>query len=135
MNAFVCVIRKCVLLWAISSFLLIATTVAQGLATYELTFTSTWSRDTHPTDFPSGPHFSFLIGGTHNSSVNFWTTGQTASNGIRQMAERGWTSILQGEVQQAINASNAYAVIRGGGIGNSPGSVKKHSRFIPHGAW
>ena len=133
MNTFVRVIRKCVLLWVISSFLLIATTVAQGLVTYELTFTSTWSRDTHPTNFPSGPHFSFLIGGTHNSSVNFWTTGQTASNGIRQMAERGWTSILQGEVQQAINASNAYAVIRGGGIGHSPGSVKK--TFTIHPSW
>ena len=133
MNAFVRVIRKCVLLWVISGFLLIATVAAQGLATYELTFTSIWSRDTHPADFPSGPHFSFLIGGTHNSSVNFWATGQTASNGIRQMAERGWTSILQGEVQQAINASNAYAVIRGGGIGNSPGSVKK--TFTIHPSW
>ncbi|MXW13642.1 MAG: T9SS type A sorting domain-containing protein [Rhodothermaceae bacterium] len=124
MNTFNNMIRKCVPVWAVSSFLLLSTAMAQGTATYELTFTSTWSASTHPTDFPSNPHFSGLIGGTHNSSVTFWSTGSTASAGIESMAETGGTSTLRSEVNQAIRASNAGEVISGGGIGRSPGSVK-----------
>ena len=124
MNTLKNMIQKCVPLWAMSSFLLMSTAMAQGTATYELTFTSTWSSTTHPANFPSNPHFSGLIGGTHSSSVSFWNTGQTASNGIKSMAEFGAKGTLRSEINQAINASNAGEVIDGGGIGRSPGSVK-----------
>ncbi|MXX96334.1 MAG: T9SS type A sorting domain-containing protein [Rhodothermaceae bacterium] len=131
MNTFNNMIQKCLPVWAVSSFLLLSTALAQGTATYELTFTSTWSASTHPTDFPSNPHFSGLIGGTHNSSVTFWSTGSTASAGIESMAETGGTSTLRSEVNQAISASNAGEVISGGGIGRSPGSVKTTFQVTP----
>ena len=133
MNPLAVMLCKCVPIWIISSFLLITGAIAQGTATYELTFTSTWSATTHPTGFPSNPHFSGLIGGTHNSSVSFWNTGETASDGIKDMAEFGGTSTLRSEVNQAINASNAGEVIAGGGIGNSPGSVR--TTFEVTSAW
>ncbi len=133
MNPLAAMLRKCTPLWAISSFLLITGAMAQGTATYELTFTSTWSATTHPAGFPSNPHFSGLIGGTHNSSVSFWSTGETASDGIKDMAEFGGTSTLRSEVNQAINASSAGEVIAGGGIGNSPGSVR--TTFEVTSAW
>ena len=114
-------IQRCLFCCMASSFLCISTVVAQGTATYDLTFTATWSSSTHPTDFPSGPHFSGMIGGTHNSSVSFWNTGSNASEGIREMAESGSKVILRDEINQAISASNADAVLDGS-VMDSPGS-------------
>ena len=54
---------------------------------------------THPVDFPPGPHFSPLIGGTHSSGVAFWAPGALASDGIEAMAERGNPGPLAGEVE------------------------------------
>ncbi len=89
---------------------------------YEVTFDATWSVGTH-TNFPPNPHFSPLIGGTHDASVNFWQVGANASNGIESMAETGATSTLSSEVQAAILSGVAYTIISGGGIGLSPDSV------------
>lgn len=90
--------------------------------TYEATFTATWSSQLHPGAYPAGAHFSALIGGVHSPTVSFWTPGALASAGIEQMAEVGGTSALRSEVQTAINAGSASAVIQGSGIG-SPGST------------
>lgn len=95
---------------------------AQSSADYTVTFTSTWSAATHPAGFPTAPHFSGLIGGTHDEQVAFWATGGTASLGIKQMAELGAKAALQSEVQTAIDAGHAEFVLSGGGIGRSPGS-------------
>ncbi len=92
-------------------------------ARYQVTFDATWSASTHPVDFPFGPHFSPLIGGVHNASVTFWEPGQEASVGIEQMAELGATAPLSFEVMGAIDSGAARSVVRGGGVGLSPGSV------------
>ncbi len=123
MNALVNIIRKCVPLWAISSVLLLSTAMAQGTATYRLTFTSTWTASTHPTSYPGNPHFSGLIGGTHNSSVEFWSIGETASNGIKNMAEFGSKGTLQNEINQAKANNNADMIISGSGLGRPPTST------------
>jgi hypothetical protein len=90
-------------------------------ARYSVTFESTWRDETHPADFPSNPHFSRLIGGTHSSRVRFWIAGRTASEGIQAMAEQGRTSPLDAEVLAAIAAGTAYSLIQGGAIARSPG--------------
>ncbi|MEM1182024.1 MAG: spondin domain-containing protein [Acidobacteriota bacterium] len=93
-------------------------------AQYRVTFQANWSQSTHPNQFPGDrAHFSGLIGGLHNSSVTFWGPGQIATDGIENMAERGATSPFDSEIQAAINAGNASAVVRGGGIALSPGSA------------
>ncbi|NNL97196.1 MAG: hypothetical protein HKO63_03230 [Acidimicrobiia bacterium] len=92
-------------------------------ASYTVTFTSTWSAATHPTSFPPGPHFSGLVGGSHNDQVTFWEAGQVASPGIESMAETGSQGLLLSEVQTAINAGDAGVAFSGGGISTSPGSV------------
>ena len=92
-------------------------------ARYLVTFDAVWSAQTHPLDFPPGPHFSGLIGGTHNSAATFWEEGALASPGIEQMAETGGTTLLAQEVQAQINLGSADQVVAGGGIGRSPGSV------------
>jgi hypothetical protein len=96
---------------------------ATQTATYQLTFDATWSAATHPIGFPPNPHFSGLIGGTHNNLVGFWAPGGTASAGIEAMAEIGSKTPLDAEVQAAINGGNGGVIISGGGVSPSPGSV------------
>jgi hypothetical protein len=92
-------------------------------ARYEVRFESTWSSMTHPTDFPSDAHYSPLIGGTHNAGVTFWREGAPASDGIQAMAERGRTSPLDTEIDQAAARGQAQYVLRGSALDDSPGSV------------
>jgi hypothetical protein len=68
---------------------------------YRATFRATWSAATHPSDFPATAHFSPLVGGTHNGQVRLWTEGGIATDGIKDMAERGLTSTLSTEVSAA----------------------------------
>jgi len=91
---------------------------------YEVTFDATWSAETH-LHFPPNPHFSGLIGGTHDDRVSFWQLGSAASEGIERMAETGEKSPFDAEVGAAIAAGDAYGVISGGGINPSPGSVSQ----------
>ena len=100
-----------------------ATDPASQTARYRVTFRATWSRSTHPTDFPASAHFSPLVGGTHDARVRFWSEGDAASAGIRDMAERGRTSPLDLEVGSAIAAGTAARVLSGGAIDTTPGAV------------
>jgi len=92
-------------------------------AQYQVTFDATWSAQTHPTDFPTGAHWSGLVGGVHNDRVHFWRDGETASLGIQNMAERGNQSTLVSEIAPAIAAGTAHFTLTGSGIGTSPGRV------------
>lgn len=89
-------------------------------ARYAVTFEATWSAATHAA--PADPHFSSLIGGTHNERVAFWREGATASNGIKDMAERGRTSPLDTEIQAAVSAGTAQHILRGAAI-SSPSTT------------
>jgi hypothetical protein len=60
----------------------------EGTARYTLTFRSEWTRETHP-DFPRIPHFSRLIGCSHNASYVMWKSGIKASEGVKDVAEEG----------------------------------------------
>ena len=71
--------------------------------------------------FPSGAHFSSLIGAVHNSGPQFWALGATASSGIEAMAETGATGTLAAEVNAQV-PGGALAVISGSGTG-SPGTA------------
>jgi hypothetical protein len=96
---------------------------ATPTADFDVTFEATWSAETHPNGFPSGPHFSPLVGGIHNSMAVFWEDGGLSTFGMERMAENGATTDLKNEVQSAINLTTALAIISGGGISTSPGSV------------
>ena len=101
-----------------------------GEALYDVTFEATWSAGTHPGAYPAGAHFSPLIGATHNPGVGFWQPGGIATSGIESMAETGGTATLAGEINAAITAGTAKAVITGSGI-NSPGSTSTTLRVTP----
>lgn len=92
-------------------------------ATYRVTFQATWSAGTHPTSFPPNPHFSGLIGATHDGAAVFWEPGGLATTGIKNMAETGSKTALTAEVNAAIQAGSAARVLSGGGINPAPGAA------------
>lgn len=97
--------------------------VSDYTAQYQVVFDATWSQLTHPTNWPTSAHFSGLVGGTHNTNVHFWRDGETASEGIRLMAELGQQTPLLNEIAPAITNGTAHFQLAGGGIRPSPGSV------------
>lgn len=69
---------------------------------FKLTFEGLWSRNTHPKDFPTNSwltRFSDIIGATHAIDYRFWQYGEQASEGLRQVAERGATRMLESELK------------------------------------
>jgi len=112
----------------IIGFLLVATIFFSGcyapnMVTYEVTFNATWSEETHPDDFPENPHFSGLIGATHNERIFFWREGELASDGIKNMSEEGKKFPLNLEIGMRILDKTAFRIISGDGVNPSPGSV------------
>jgi hypothetical protein len=97
--------------------------VSDFTAQYQVVFNATWSQQALPTNWPANAHFSGLVGGTHNASVHFWRDGETASEGIRLMAELGQKTTLLNEIAPAIAEGRAHFQLSGGGIGVSPGGV------------
>src|SRR3989339_554770 len=76
-------------------------------ASYQVTFTATWSAATHLGAFPSNAHFSKLIGAVHGADGLLWATGSKASAGMEQMAELGGTAALTEEANALITAGTA----------------------------
>ena len=95
----------------------------RNAVTYEVTFTASWSEATHPDDFPDNPHFSGLIGASHNDDVSFWSEGELASPGIKNMAETGSKNPLIREIAAAILQKHALFPISDDGLADSPGSI------------
>lgn len=89
---------------------------AESSAEYDVVFNATWSASSHPVEFPASAHFSGLVGGLHNELVRFWEPGQTASQGIQNMAELGVQSAFLSEVNVAIAAGTANRTLAGSGI-------------------
>ncbi len=69
-------------------------------AVYRVTFTGDWTSSATPGGLPSGAHFSRLVGAVHSANVTFVEGGETASAGVKLMAEVGVTSELGAEVTQ-----------------------------------
>lgn len=93
------------------------------MVNYRVSFNDRWTAGNFPTLYPSNAHFSGLIGAVHNEQVRFWEQGQPASPGVRTMAETGGKSPLSTEVEQQISEGKALALLSGGGISSTPGSV------------
>ena len=95
----------------------------ESMARYKLTFEADWSAATHPSSFPSNPHFSPLIGATHNAEGYFWRLGENSSDGVEDMAETGSIVVLRNEINQLISQDSARFLIEGAGVPLSPGTT------------
>uniref|UniRef100_A0A336LL51 Spondin-1 n=1 Tax=Culicoides sonorensis TaxID=179676 RepID=A0A336LL51_CULSO len=86
-------------------------------AKYELTFEGLWSRHTHPKDFPSNgwlTRFSDVIGASHTVEYRFWEYGQSARDGLQQIAEHGSTRKLEFELKD--ESEHIRTIIKARGI-------------------
>jgi hypothetical protein len=93
-------------------------------AKYAVTFQGSWSMATHPLEFPSGAHFSGLIGATHGADYAIFLDGGSATEGLERLAEGGRHSPLDQEIKAAIQAGTAGALIETGSIKPVPGKVE-----------
>ncbi|KAJ1526166.1 hypothetical protein ONE63_009326 [Megalurothrips usitatus] len=86
-------------------------------AKYEVTFEGLWSRHTHPKDFPADSwvtRFSDVIGASHDIEYRFWEYNGQASEGLRQVAERGTTRALETELKA--QSEHIRTIIKARGI-------------------
>ena len=100
-----------------------ASNQAMGMdsASYRIVFHSSWTRTSHPFEYPSsnpvsGPHFSGIIGATHNGSYQLFTDGAMPTPGIEALSEMGRHSPLDNEIRAAIAAGSAGMLFETGGL-------------------
>ena len=95
--------------------------IIDDTAIYKVVFDANWTAQTHPTNYPSNAHFSWMVGVTHNEQNLLFAKGLLASAGIESMAETGATDILAGEIDLKILNNKALEyqignVINGNGL-------------------
>lgn len=84
-------------------------------ATYEITVTGLWTPDRFPFEYPeagllTGPHFSGVIGASHNGKYVLFEEGSKPTPGLERLSEEGKHSPLDGEIKAAIAAGTAGAL-------------------------
>lgn len=98
--------KKITLLNCLITALLISNTFAQSVATYDISFQSTWNASEH-SSIPNNAHWSNLVGATHNAPNEFVQLGRNASLGIKNVAELGSNTAFQNEVNTVITEGRA----------------------------
>lgn len=96
----------------------------QDKAKYKVVITMNWSNTNFPTDYPSGAHFSRLIGWIHKTNGDFFKEGTTASAGIKNMAETGGTSPLNTEINAKIANKEGLQLVSGSGLSSGTGTIE-----------
>lgn len=90
-------------------------------ATYRLTFTSNFTAETHPNDFPGNPTFGPILGVAHTVNNDLFTVGQVASEEFADyMATSNLTNLVQSiSPTDADDSADVFAVsiAQGGEIG------------------
>jgi len=87
-------------------------------AEYTVIVKSTWTKTTHPFEYPSGAHFSGLIGASHNAKYSVFAVGRRPTPGLERLSEEGKHSPLDTEIQSAIDQGNALMEFESGGLKN-----------------
>lgn len=86
---------------------------------YTVVFKSRWTKAEHPFEYPepgvvTGPHFSGIIGASHNSSYSIFAEGALPSAGLEKLSEEGKHTPLDEEIRAAITAGNALQLFESG---------------------
>ena len=87
-------------------------------AEYRIVVKSTWTARTHPFEYPSGAHFSGLIGASHSARYELFELGSLPTPGLERLSEEGKHSPLDDEIHAAIKAGSALAMFETGGLKN-----------------
>ncbi|MGH9259114.1 MAG: spondin domain-containing protein [Acidimicrobiales bacterium] len=95
------------------------TTDAMGTAEYTIVLKSRWTRAEHPFEYPTagpilGPHFSGLIGASHDASYSIFADGGLPTAGLEKLSEEGKHNPLDDEIKAAIAAGRAGMLVETG---------------------
>ncbi len=85
---------------------------------YTVIVKSTWTKVSHPFEYPSGAHFSGMIGASHNAKYSIFAIGRRPTPGLERLSEEGKHSPLDTEIRTAIDQGNALMLFESGGIKN-----------------
>jgi hypothetical protein len=89
-----------------------------GPAEYTVIVKSTWTRVSHPLEYPSDAHFSGMIGASHNAKYSIFAIGRRPTPGLERLSEEGKHSPLDTEIRSAIDQGSALMMFESGGIKN-----------------
>lgn len=86
-----------------------------GSATYTIVLKSTWTKASHPFEYPAanlvtGPHFSGMIGAAHNASYSIFAEGSLPTKGLEALSEMGKPTPLDEEIKAATRAGHATSL-------------------------
>jgi spondin N len=102
-----------------------------GPAEYTVIIKSTWTKATHPFEYPSGAHFSGMIGASHNAKYSIFAIGRRPTPGLERLSEEGKHSPLNTEIKSAIDEGNALMLFESGGLKNFKDSMVATVRVDP----
>ena len=108
-----------------------ARTMPTGPAEYTVIIKSTWTKTTHPFEYPSGAHFSGMIGASHNAKYSIFAVGRRPTPGLERLSEEGKHSPLDTEIRAAIDQGNALMLFESGGLKNWKDSMMSTVRVDP----
>lgn len=100
-------------------------------AEYTVIIKSTWTKATHPFEYPSGAHFSGMIGASHNAKYSIFAVGRRPTPGLERLSEEGKHSPLDTEIRAAIDQGNALMLFESGGLKNFRDSMVGTVRVDP----
>ncbi len=100
-------------------------------AEYTVIVKSTWTRVSHPFEYPSDAHFSGMIGASHNAKYSIFAVGRRPTPGLERLSEEGKHSPLDTEIRTAIDQGNALMLFESGGIKNWKDSMVATVRVDP----
>ena len=88
-------------------------------AEYTLVFRNNWTAAAHPFEYPaagaiSGPHYSGIVGATHNAGFALFKDGALPTPGLEMLSEMGKPSPLDEEIRAAITSGAAGALFTTG---------------------
>ena len=100
-------------------------------AEYTVIVKSTWTKTSHPFEYPSGAHFSGIIGASHNAKYSIFAVGRRPTPGLERLSEEGKHSPLDTEIRTAIDQGNALMMFETGGLKNWKDSMVTTVRVDP----
>ena len=106
---------------------------ADMAADYEITVTGLWTAERFPLHYPkagvlTGPHFSGVIGASHNGGFDLFRAGALPTPGLERLSEEGKHSPLDAEIRTAIAAGAAGALFESDPIKDFGKSVTSRVR-------
>jgi hypothetical protein len=97
-------------------------------AEYTIVVKSSWTPTNHPLEYPAagaltGPHFSGVIGTSHNASYSIFAEGTPPTPGLERLSEEGKHDPLDAEIRAAITAGTAGTLFESGPLRDFKDSI------------